>query len=111
MYMCVCIAESSSNEEFTEWEQGWIQQISQDEEVFEENSTTRNDEPEISSVPSNNLKKYHIELEELKAYSLSNGYAELFINTQKTITNLKWVMSSNRGLMQTTITSFFNKTI
>lgn len=37
--MCVCIAESSSNEEFTEWEQGWIQQISQDEEVFEENST------------------------------------------------------------------------
>lgn len=107
-YQCaICILGCSSVEDFSTWEVNWINGISQDEEVFERNTPFQNDEPEINAIPEARLKSIHTNLEELKAYSLCKGYSDLFVTTQKTITSLEWIMSSDRGSIQTRITYFF----
>lgn len=95
------------------WETNWLQRIYDGEEAFDEiiEPEEENIEPEPKSAKFSDLDVIHQNLNKLKEFSLFEGHSDLFVSTQKTISNLEWIISSGKSLRQPCITSFFRRSI
>lgn len=79
--------------------------IDETENSEDTDELSRNDTDEIK------LNDYLGFLYRLKEYSLNEGHSNLFINTQKTIKDLEWIVLSANNMRQPEITTYFRRSI
>lgn len=96
---------------FEEWEEEFLTNINDVED--DENTTAEESiiEKEPESVDYARLNEIHQYLRQLKEFSVAEGHSDLFVCTQKTLSNLEWIISSAKGLKQPPITNYFRRSI
>lgn len=109
-YVHFSFSETTSNEEFHQWEQDFLRNIQAGENVFDED---RNDiENHLNDEPHKfNLMQSLKILKDIKEFSLNKGYSSLFSNTNNTIFDMETIMCSGNEFIQTQITTYFRRSI